>query len=43
VELDCGCVRDVLTRQHMEEKSADDVARRIELTDGYHFSMFNRP
>jgi hypothetical protein len=37
IQLD-GCVRDVLTRHHTEDKPADDVQRLGELAETYYFS-----
>ncbi len=39
VQLDCGCVRDVLTHQHGDDKTADKVERLSELADAYYFRL----
>jgi hypothetical protein len=38
IQLDCGCVRDVLTRHPTDDKPADKVERLDELAETYHFA-----
>ena len=37
VQLDCGCVRDALTRHHTDDKPADKAERLSELAQTYYF------
>lgn len=39
IQLDCGCVRDAVTRQHSDDKPADKVERLGELAETYHFGL----
>src|SRR4051794_40617888 len=37
IQLDCGCVRDAVTRHHTDDKPADKVERLGELAETYYF------
>lgn len=39
IQLDCGCLRDAVTRHHTDDKPADDVQRLGELAGTYHFGL----
>ncbi|MDP7735130.1 hypothetical protein [Mycobacterium paragordonae] len=39
IQLDCGCVRDVLTHHRADDNAADKVERLGELTDRYYFGL----